>query len=141
MTIELAQWPVDAVRTYCHARESASARDSFGAPFVAAPATRAFVALSSPADPPLAALVFTIAGGVASIESFAPARGQNGVSAALLHKFEEAASYNNCHKMIARVKRDGVEHAQLAAVGFRVASVVERHHFQSDFVDMVKWLA
>ncbi len=141
MTVEIRSCSVDEARAVCDARERGYARRTYGAPFVAAPVTHALLAVEGESAAPAGALIFTIAGGVAEIDAIAFDDDSSDRDRELIRRFEDAASYNNCHKMIARVKCESVEQAKLERCGFRVAAVVERHLFQSDFVDMVKWLA
>ena len=140
MTADVTSWPVEAARKFCDSRERASARETYGAPFVAAPETHALVVRDRAPAEPAGALIFTIAGGVAEIDLLAAAGDPGQLDDALVKRFEETASYNNCHKMIARVKSGGCEQRLLERAGFRVAGRVERHFFQAEFVDLVKWL-
>ena len=96
---------------------------------------------SRPTASIVAALIYTLRGGVAEVESIAVDPAHADVGDALVRRFEEAASYNNCHKLIARVKQGGAEQSLLERLHFRVTAVLDRHFFQADFVDMVKWIA
>jgi ribosomal protein S18 acetylase RimI-like enzyme len=141
VTAEIKSCPVETARTFCASRESAAARRLYGAPFVTAPSSHALAATDQAAASVVGALVYTLCGGVAEIESVAVDPNHPDVGDALVRRFEEAASYNNCHKLIARVKQAGAEQEWLERLRFRVTAVLERHFFQADFVDMVKWIA
>ena len=140
MIADVTSWSVDAARKFCESRERATAREAYGTPFVAAPETNALVVREHASAEPAGALIFTIAGGVAEIDILAAAGDPGRLDDALVKRFEETASYNNCHKMIARVKSRGREQHLLERAGFRVTGRVERHFFQAEFVDLVKWL-
>jgi hypothetical protein len=122
-------------------RASDTARADYGAPFDASARSFAFAVRDSPSGPPLAVLLMTIAGGVAEVDDIVAATATpSAVVDALLRRFEETASYHNCHKACALVKSDGTTAASFARAGYRVAAVRSRHFFQADFVDVVKWL-
>ena len=132
---------IDAARVFLAARAARTAKETYGAPFDASLRSFAFAVRDGSSEIPVAMLVMTIAGGVASldelvVDALAPAD----VAEALLARFEGTASYHNCHKACALVKRDGASAAALARAGYRVAAIRSRHYFQADFVDVVKWL-
>ncbi|HLJ82587.1 MAG TPA: hypothetical protein VKT51_00255 [Candidatus Eremiobacteraceae bacterium] len=148
MTAEIKSYPVASAQAFCASRESADARRLYGAPFVTAPSIHALAATDvgtadagRPAESIVGALVYTLCGGVAEIESIAIDAAHPDAGDALVRRFEEAASYNNCHKLVARVKQAGAEQTLLERLRFRVTAVLERHFFQAHFVDMVKWIA
>jgi hypothetical protein len=133
---------VESIEAYVAERASRSAIENYGIPFAESKRTFAFVARDDADGPIHGALLMTMSGGVAALDELVtepPSRDE--AAAALLRRFEETASYQNCHKLCARVKRDGWTAGALAHAGFRIAAVVERHYFQFDFVDFQKWLA
>ena len=133
---------IESVKTFIADRAARTATETYGAPFDLSVRSFAFAAHDGAQGPPLAVLLMTIAGGVAAIDELivdAPAQGAAAASL-LLQRFETTASYHNCHKACARVKRDGSIAALLTNAGFRVAAVHQRHYFQADFVEVVKWL-
>jgi ribosomal protein S18 acetylase RimI-like enzyme len=140
VTAEIKSCTVETARIFCASRESADARRLYGAPFVTAPSTHALAATDATASI-VGSLIYTLCGGVAEIESVAVDPSHPDVGDALVRRFEEAASYNNCHKLVARVKQGGAEQALLERLRFRVTAVLERHFFQADFAVMVKWIA
>ena len=142
MTLVVVGDSVESVEAFIAARASRTAVENFGIPFAESKRTFAFVARESADAPVDGALLMTISGGVAVLDELVIERqSRDDVAEALLRRFEEAAAYQNCHKMCARVNRDGRSAEALTRAGFRVAAVLERHHFQFDFVDFVKWLA
>jgi hypothetical protein len=134
---------VDSVEAYIAQRAASAAKQTYGYPFAASTRRFAFVACDGVDGPQTGALLMTVAGGVATLDGLElePARQAGVAASALLARFEETASYNNCHKAWARVKRGGETDVLLSGAGYRCAGIVERHYFQFDFVDMVKWLA
>jgi hypothetical protein len=133
---------LDFVKSFIADRAARTARQTYGAPFDPSARSFAFAAHDDAHEAPLAVLLMTIAGGVATIDELiveAPERDAEAASL-LVRRFEETASYHNCHKACARVTRDGSTAGLLAAAGFRVAAVLQRHYFQTDFVELVKWL-
>jgi hypothetical protein len=133
---------VESIEAFIAERASRTAVENYGIPFAESKRTFAFVARESDDAPISGALLMTISGGVAALDELVielPSRDE--VAAALLRRFEEMASYQNCHKLCARVKRDGRTFEALTCAGFRIAGVLERHYFQFDFVDFLKWLA
>jgi hypothetical protein len=141
VTAEIKSCALETARTFCATRESADARRLYGAPFVSVPSTHALAATDEATASIIGTLIYTLRGGVAEIESVAVDASHVDVGDALVRRFEEAASYNNCHKLMARVKQGGAEQALLERLRFRATAMVERHYFQSDFADMVKWIA
>ncbi len=141
MTAEIKSCAVETARNFCTSRESANARRLYGAPFAAVSSTHALAATAIAGASIVGALIYTLCGGVAEIESVAVDPALLDVGDALVRRFEEAASYNNCHKLMARVKQGSPEQALLERFRFRVTAVLERHFFQADFADMVKWIA
>jgi hypothetical protein len=132
---------VESAKNFVAARAARTARATFGAPFDASARSFAFSVHDTSVESPVAVLLMTIAGGVAALDELvveisAPAD----VADALVARFEETASYHNCHKACALVKRDGAAAATLARAGYRVAAIRSRHFFQTDFVDVEKWL-
>jgi hypothetical protein len=133
---------VESGKTFVAERAVRTARETFGVPFDASARSFAFAARDPEQGMPLAVLLMTIAGGVAAIDELvveSPER-DAGAATLLVRRFEETASYNNCHKACARVMRDGSTAQLLASSGFRIAAVLPRHYFQAEFVDFVKWL-
>jgi hypothetical protein len=141
VTADIKSCPVETARTFCTSREGANARRLYGAPFVNASSTHAIAATDEATASIVGALIYTLCGGVAEIESVAVDPSHPDVGDAVVRRFEEAASYNNCHKLVARVKQGGAVQALLERLRFRVTAVLERHFFQADFVDMMKWIA
>ena len=142
MTLVVVSSSVDVIAAFMAEHASRSAVEDFGTRFVLSKRTFGFVARDVADGPDLGALLMTIEGGVATLDGLVadpPARDEAAV--ALLRRFEETASYQNCHKLVARVKRDGWIAGALTRARFRIATVVERHYFQFDFVDFAKWLA
>jgi len=132
---------VESASEFVAKRAAGTARATYGAPFDASARSFAFAVRDGPSGSPLAVLLMTIAGGVAEVDELvAETSAPSSVVDALLTRFEETASYHNCHKACALVKRDGTTAASLARAGYRVAAVRSRHYFQADFVDVVKWL-
>jgi hypothetical protein len=133
---------LDAAKTFIADRAARTARATYGAPFDSSARSFAFAAHDGPQAPPRAVLLMTIAGGVAVIDELIVEEPKRGDEAAMLliRRFEETASYHNCHKARACVNRDGAMAALLARAGFRTAAVIARHYFQADFVELVKWL-
>jgi hypothetical protein len=133
---------LDRAKTFIAERAARTAREIYGVPFDPSARSFAFAAHNDARKPPLALLLMSIAGGVATIDELVvgdPERGA-GAAALLIRRFEETASYHNCHKACARVAHNGSTAAALTEVGFRVAAVLQRHYFQKDFVELVKWL-
>jgi len=132
---------IESAKNFVAESAARTARATYGVPFDASARAFAFTVRDESSDSPLAVLMMTIAGGVAAldelvVETTAPA----GVVDALLGRFEETASYHNCHKACALVKLDGAAAASLARAGYRVTAIRRRHYFQTDFVNVVKWL-
>jgi hypothetical protein len=133
---------LDLAKTFVAERAMRTAREIYGMPFDPSPRSFAFAAHDDARKPPLAVLLMTIAGGVATIDELIVETPESGAVAAalLVRRFEETASYHNCHKACARVAHSGSTAAALTAAGFRVAAILQRHYFQKDFVELVKWL-
>lgn len=142
MTPIVVSCSLDLAKTFIAGRAMRTAREIYGVPFDPSARSFAFAAHDDARKAPLAVLLMTIAGGVATIDELiveAPESGA-GAAALLARRFEETASYHNCHKACARVALNGSTAAALTDAGFRVAAVLQRHYFQKDFVEMVKWL-
>jgi hypothetical protein len=133
---------VDSIKNFIADRATRTARETYGAPFDPSARSFAFAAHDDAQKPPLAVLLMTIAGGVATIDALIVESPQDDAGAAslLIRRFEETASYHNCHKACARVTSDGSTAELLSRAGFRIAAVFRRHYFQTDFVEFVKWL-
>jgi hypothetical protein len=133
---------LDSVRAFIADRAIRTAREMYGASFDLSARSFAFAAHDDAQNPPLAVLLMTVAGGVAAIDELIVGAPQHGDESAslLIRRFEETASYQNCHKACARVTRDGPTAELLTRAGFRIGAVLPRHFFQTDFVEMVKWL-
>jgi hypothetical protein len=133
---------LDYVKTYIADRATRTARETYGAPFEPSARSFAFAAHDDAQKPPLAVLSMTIAGGVAMLDElvFDDPQHDDGAARMLIRRFEETASYQNCHKACARVARDGPAAELLTRAGFRIGADLPRHYFQKDFVEMVKWL-
>ena len=142
MTPVVVAYDLESAKTFIADRAARTAREMYGAPFDPSARSFAFAAHDDAQSPPLAVLLMTMAGGVATIDELivASADRDADVTALLLQRFEETASYHNCHKACARVTRDGSIAGRLERAGFRVAAVIQRHFFQRDFVELVKWL-
>jgi len=142
VTLVVVSDSVESIEAFVAARASRTAVENYGIPFAESKRTFAFVARDGADAPINGALLMTVAGGVAALDELViELPSSDDVAAALLRRFEETASYQNCHKVCARVKRDGRTAEALTRAGFRIAAVLERHYFQFDFVDFVKWLA
>lgn len=142
MSLVVVSGSVESIEAFIAGRASGTAVENYGIPFAESKRTFAFEARESADAPICGALLMTLCGGVAALDELViegPSR--DSVAAALLRRFEETASYQNCHKLCARVKRDGRTAEALTRAGFRIAGVLERHYFQFDFVEFVKWLA
>jgi hypothetical protein len=133
---------VDSIKNFIADRATRTARETYGAPFDPSARSFAFAAHDDAQKPPLAVLLMTIAGGVATIDALIveSPHDDTGAASLLIRRFEETASYHNCHKACARVTRDGSTAELLNRAGFRIAAVFRRHYFQADFVELVKWL-
>lgn len=142
MTPIVVACSLDFVKTFIADRAARSARETYGVPFDPSAHSFAFAAHDDPQEPPLAVLLMTMSGGVATIDELVVEEpgSDGGAGSLLVRRFEETASYHNCHKASARVARDGSTAALLARAGFRVAAVFPRHYFQKDFVEFAKWL-
>jgi hypothetical protein len=142
VTANVVASSLDAVERFIAGRAARTARETYGAPFDSSARSFAFAVHDDAHNVPLAVLLMTIAGGVATIDDLVvDSPNCDGEAATLLvRRFEETASYHNCHKAFARVTQDGSTAELLARAGFRVAAVLQRHYFQTDFVDLVKWL-
>ena len=142
MTPVVVSCSLDRAKTLIAERAVRTAREVYGVPFDPSARSFAFAAHDDAQKPPLAVLLMTIAGGVATIDELIVESPESGAGAAalLVRRFEETASYHNCHKACARVAHNGSTEAALTAAGFRVAAVFQRHYFQKDFVELVKWL-
>lgn len=141
MTVVVVSCGIESATSFVAERAARTAREMYGAPFDASARSFAFTVRHASSETSIAMLLMTIAGGVASLDDLvvdetAPAD----VTGALIERFEETASYHNCHKACALVIRDGMAAAALARAGYRVAAIRSRHYFQADFVDVVKWL-
>jgi hypothetical protein len=142
VTLVVVSSSVDSVEAFIAARASHTAIEEYGTRFVLSTRTFGYLARESVDGPAVGALLMTIAGGVATLDKLvADTPSRDGAGAALLSRFEETASYQNCHKLSARVKRDGWAAEALTRARFRISAVVERHYFQFDFIDYAKWLA
>jgi hypothetical protein len=133
---------LDLAKTFIAERAMRNAREIYGVAFDLSVRSFAFAAHDDARKPPLAVLLMSMAGGVATIDELiveAPESGA-GAAALLVRRFEETASYHNCHKACALVAHNGSTAAALTDAGFRVAAVFQRHFFQKDFVELVKWL-
>jgi hypothetical protein len=134
---------LESAQIFIADRAARTARETYGAPFDRSARSFAFAAHDDAQGPPLAVLLMTIAGGVATMDELiveAPERDAGDAATLLIRRFEETASYHNCHKACARVTSDGSTAGSLARAGFRVSAVLRRHYFQTDFVELVKWL-
>jgi len=130
----------DEARRFADALWPAAAKEELGAPFSWSPRSFAFKAVAG--DETVGVVALVCIAGVARIEDVivAPAWRRRGIGRALVQRAQDAASYQNCHKMIASVKEDGTGRAFLEGQRYRVAATLERHYFQQQFVEMVKWL-
>jgi len=132
---------IESVKTFLAGRAALTARERYGAPFDPSARSFAFAANGDSQAPPIAVMLMTIAGGVAIIDELIVASPSDGAAAEMLiGRFEETASYHNCHKASAVVKEDGATAQALTRAGYRVEAFLKRHYFQADFVEVVKWL-
>jgi hypothetical protein len=133
---------VDSVKSLLAERAALTAREQYGAPFDPSARSFGFAAHSDSQTPPIAVMLMTIAGGVATIDELIVASPSSGSEAAsmLVRRFEETASYHNCHKARALVKLDGATAELLTRAGYRVEALLKRHYFQADFIEVVRWL-
>lgn len=133
---------VDSVKTFLADRAALTAREQYGAPFDPSARSFAFAARGDAQTPPIAVMLMTIAGGVAAIDELIvdAASSDSAAASLLVSRFEETASYHNCHKACALVKADGATAHLLTRAGYRVEALFKRHYFQADFVEVVKWL-
>jgi hypothetical protein len=137
----VVSYSIESARNFVAERAARTARATYGAPFDASARSFAFAVRDETSESPLAVLLMTIAGGVAALdELIVESAASAAVVDALVTRFEETASYHNCHKACALVKCDGVAEASLLRAGYRVAAIRSRHYFQADFADLVKWL-
>ena len=141
MNLVVTSCSIESAKHFAAERAARTARETYGAPFDASARSFAFTVRDASSKMPSAMLLMTIAGGVATLDDLVVDHSApQDVADALLARFEETASYHNCHKACALVKRDGTAAAALMRAGYRVASIRSRHFFQADFIDVVKWL-
>jgi GNAT superfamily N-acetyltransferase len=131
---------LDDARRFADAHWPTAAKEELGAPFSWSPRSFSFRAVAD--DETVGVIALVCVAGVARIEDVivAPAWRRRGVGSALVQRAQDAASYQNCHKMIASAKEDGSGRTFFERQRYRAAATLERHYFQQNFVEMVKWL-
>jgi GNAT superfamily N-acetyltransferase len=138
--IVIAGCDAGTARQFADAHWRGAAKDELGAPFVWT--FRPFAFSAHLDGEMVGVLALSCVAGVARVEELivAAPRRRGGIGSALLARAEDAASYQNCHKMIAAVKQGGSGQTFLESHRYRVAATLPRHYFQIDFVEMVRWL-